>query len=51
MVRTTTEAASPSGKGQSISGLCEKIFGYSSRQLRAPFYEASAAEGQAREAV
>ena len=51
IVRTVTEAASPSGEGQSMHGPCENIFGYPHRQICAPPHEAPVAEGQAREAV
>ena len=50
-VRTATEAGSPGGEGQSMSRLCEKIFGEPCGYLSAPLYKAPAAEGQAREAV
>ena len=51
MVRTITEATSPGGEGQITSGPCEKIFGYTSRQLRAPLYRASEAERLSSEAA
>ena len=51
MARTTTEAASPGGEGQSMIRLDKKIFRYPLRKLSTYFYKASAGKGQAREAA
>ena len=51
MVKTTAEAASPGREGHGMIGPSEEIVRYPCRRLSNPLYEASAAEGQAREAV
>ena len=51
MVRTIIEAASPGREGQGMSRPSEENIRYLHRRLSTPLYKASAAEGQAREAV
>ena len=50
-IKTTTEAASLGGEGQSTCRTCERIFRYPHRLLIDPLYKAPVGKGQAREAA
>ena len=50
-VRTTTEANSPGGEGQSTSGLSKKNYRYPYSRFSIPLYKTTAVERFAREAA